>query len=186
MNSLDIAILLIMAVSLTVSSFRGGVRELFSLGSVIVGFVLASRLYHKTSAGILRVTSYPEVNNIISFLLIFIFTAVLISFIGGRISEMVKSKAKVLNVVLGTAIGAIKGILVSSLVVYALLVFLPPDSRVFTMSKTFPYISGVVEVISPIGPKFFRDEFGRKLKEIKGRKATGEEKAPEKKPAAKP
>jgi membrane protein required for colicin V production len=184
-NSLDITILLIMAVSLTLSTFRGGVREIFSLAAVIVGFILASRLYHKTSAGILRVTSYPDVNNVISFLLIFFFTAVLISFIGGRLSEVAKTKAKLMNILLGTAIGAVKGILVSSLVVYAALVFLPQDSRVFTMSKTFPYVSRVVEVISPIGPAFFREEFGKKLAEIRAKKAPEKEKAPEKKPAEK-
>ena len=112
MNSLDLTLLLIIGISLAVSTFRGAVREIFSLGGVVAGFILASRFYEKTSLGILRLTSYPEINNIISFLVIFIFSSVLISFIGGMFSHAVnKSGFKVLNTFLGTFIGAVKGVL---------------------------------------------------------------------------
>jgi membrane protein required for colicin V production len=170
MNSLDLTLLLIIGVSLAVSTFRGAVREIFSLGGVIAGFILASHFYEKTSLGVLRLTSYPEINNIISFLVIFIFSSVLISFIGGMFSHAVnKSGFKVLNTLMGTFIGAIKGVLIASLVLYALLVFFPADSGMFTHSKTFPYAVKFSKLISPIGPKFFREEFDKKLNETKGK-----------------
>ena len=168
MNSLDITILLIMAVSLTVSTFRGGVREIFSLAAVVAGFMLASRLYTMTSESVLRITSVPEINSGISFLAIFMFTAVLISFIGGRIAGAVKkSGLRAFDLILGTAIGAVKGILVCSLVVYALLVFMPADSAVFAKSRAFPHVVRVTELVAPIGPKFFREELEEKLSAIK-------------------
>jgi membrane protein required for colicin V production len=174
MNSLDFTLLIIIGVSLAVSTFRGAVREVFSLGGVIAGFILAAHYYEKTSLGVLRLTSYPEINNIISFLVIFIFSAVLISFIGGMFSHAVnKSGFKVLNTLLGTFIGAIKGVLIVSLVLYALLVFFPADSSMFTHSKTFPYAVRFSKLISPIGPTFFREEFDKKLNETKGQQNTG-------------
>ena len=173
MNSLDLTLLLIIGVSLAVSTFRGAVREIFSLGGVIAGFFLASRYYEKTSVGVLRLTSYPEINNIISFLLIFIFASVLISFIGGMFSHAVnKSGFKLLNTFLGTFIGAIKGVLIASLVLYALLVFFPANSSMFTHSKTFPYAVKFSKAIAPIGPTFFREELDKKLNETKGQQKT--------------
>ncbi len=169
MNSLDLTLLLIIGVSLAVSTFRGAVREIFSLGGVVAGFILASRFYEKTSVGVLRLTSYPEINNIISFLIIFIFSSVLISFIGGMFSHAVnKSGFRVLNTLMGTFVGAVKGVLIASLVLYALLVFFPADSGMFTHSKTFPYAVRFSKFISPIGPTFFREEFDKKLNETKG------------------
>jgi len=181
MNSLDIVILLIMTVALAVSAFRGGIREIFSFGAVIAGFLLAANFYHMATEQFIRPTSHEEVNYIISFLSIFIFSTVLISFIGGRISHAVKkSKLKPWDAMLGTAIGALKGLVISCLIVYALLVFLPTKSRVFTESRTFPYLSRIVEVISPIAPTFFQDEFTKKMDEFK-KSGTAIEKTFEKK-----
>jgi membrane protein required for colicin V production len=175
MNSLDFTLLIIIGVSLAVSTFRGAVREIFSLGGVVAGFILASHYYEKTSLGVLRLTSYPEINNIISFLVIFIFASVLISFIGGMFSHAVnKSGFKVLNTLMGTFIGAIKGVLIASLVLYALLVFFPADSTMFLKSRTFPYAVRLSKLISPIGPTFFREELGKKLNETKGQQKTAQ------------
>ena len=193
MNSLDLVLLLIMTVSIALSALRGGIRELFSLGAIIAAFILASNSYHFTSNTILRLTSHQEVNDIISFLAIFIFTAVLISFIGGHLTSAVKkSKLNSLNVLAGTAIGAIKGVVISCLIVYALMVFLPAGNQSLTGSRAFPYISRVSSLVSPIASRFFQDEFARKLKDFRSGKSvapelkTPGEKPPEmKKPEAK-
>ncbi len=169
MNSLDIIILLIMAVSVTVSTFRGAVREVFSLGAVFAGFLLAANYYHFASNGFLRITTHQEVNDILSFLAIFIVTAALISFIGGRLSEIAKkSGLGFWDHMFGTAIGTVKGVIICTLIVYALLVFLPAKSPVFVMSKAFPYASQAAGLFSPIAPKFFSEEFQKKIKEFKG------------------
>ncbi len=187
MNSLDLILLIIIGVSLAVSTFRGAVREIFSLGGVIAGFILASRYYEKTSLGVLRLTSYQKINDIISFLVIFIFSAVIISFIGGLLSHAVnKSGHRVLNTLMGAFIGAIKGALIASLVLYALLVFFPSDSAMFAKSKTFPYAVKLSKLLSPIGPKFFREELNRKLEEAGKRGPAGGGKSPGPKQPPKP
>ena len=168
MNSLDLAMLFIMMVAIAVSTFRGGVRELFSLASVILGFVIAAHYYLAMSDSLLRLTSYKHVNDTISFIVIFVFSAVLISFIGGRISGMVKkSGLSFLDHILGTTIGAIKGILICALITYALMVFLPAESHVLKGSKALPYISQATEIIAPIGTQAFKEEFKKKLDELK-------------------
>ncbi len=167
MNSLDITILLIMTVTVAVSTVRGAIREMFSLASVFAGFLLAVHLYRYASEGFLRITTHPEVNAILSFLAIFIFTAVLISFIGGRLSEGAKkSGLGFWDHMFGTVLGTLKGVVICTLIVYALLVFLPAKSPVFVKSKAFPYVSQAAGILSPIAPRFFRDEFQRKMKEF--------------------
>jgi len=160
--------LFIMTVAITISTFRGGVRELFSLASVIMGFVIASHYYQATSESFLRLTSYPHVNNTISFIAIFIFSAVLISFIGGRISGIVKkSGLNFMDHILGTTIGTVKGILVCALITYVMMVFLPSESGILKESKALPYIAQATNIISPIGTQAFRDEFKKKLEDLK-------------------
>ncbi|HEY3347484.1 MAG TPA: CvpA family protein [Nitrospirota bacterium] len=166
MNSLDLTLLLIMTVTVGLSTFRGGVREIFSLASVIIGFILASRYYQMDT--FLRLTQHDWLNNTITFFAIFMITSVLISFIGGRISNMVdKSAIKSWNTILGTMVGSLKGIVICSLLAYVLMVFLPADSPVLTTSKSLPYLSQASRILSPIGPEFFRSEFGKKLEALK-------------------
>ena len=172
MNSLDIAILLIMAVSITVSSVRGGIREIFSLAAVIVGFILAAHFYHMASASFIRPTSHPEVNDTISFVSIFLFAAILISFIGGSLTHMAK-KSKSLspwNAIFGTAVGALKGLVISTLIVYVLLVFLSANNEVLTGSVALPYLTRTARLVSPVAPRFFREEFDRKMREMKDKR----------------
>jgi len=179
MNSLDLTILIIMSITILISTFRGVIREIFSLASVIVGFMAATYYYKDPSQGFIHLTEHAEINAIVTCLLIFIFVAVMVSFIGGRISGMVrKSKLKALDVALGTALGALKGLLISALVIYLLMVFLPAKSPIFTKSKAFPYMSKITDAVSPIGSGFFRDELGRKLEEFKN-PAKAEDKKPE-------
>jgi len=169
MNSLDLTILLIMAVSITISTFRGGIRELFSLAAVIVGFLLAANFSHYLSEGFLRLTTHKEVNDIIGFVAVFIFAAMLISFIGGRLSEVArKTGLGFWDHMFGTAIGTLKGVVICTLIVYALLVFLPAKSTVLSRSRAFPILSQAAGLVSPIAPQFFRDEYQKKADEIRG------------------
>ncbi len=172
MNSLDLAMLAIVAVSVTVAMFRGIVRELFSLAAVFLGFYIAMHYYKATSDSFLRLTSYPHINNIISFIGIFVFSAVLISFIGGRISGAVSgvlkaSGLKIWDHVLGVAVGALKGVVICLLITYALMIMAPADSHILKGSKAFPYFSLAVNRIMPVEVKTFEQESKKKLEELK-------------------
>lgn len=167
MNTLDIVFAGIMVVSLAVSAFRGGIRELFSILAILVGFVTASRYYGIPETYMVRLTSHDSVNNIIGFILVFLFIAMLTSFVGGQLTQIVK-KADLgfWNLMAGTAIGAIRGILVCALLTYALLVFMEPGSDLFSTSRAFPYMSQVTQAVSPMGPRHFREGLTSKLESL--------------------
>ncbi len=164
MNTLDILYIFIMTVSLAVSAFRGGVREFFSLAAVALGFVAAANFYHFGAGQLLRLTSHEEVNSIISFMLIFLFVALLVSYVGGQLSHLVKKKKLGFwNLMAGTAIGSLKGLFVCALLTYMLLVFMKPGGGFFSGSRAFPFMSQIAIAVAPIGPKNFREEFEKKL-----------------------
>ena len=168
MNSLDLVLLFVMTISVAISAFRGGIRELFSLAAIVAGFMLASRYYHAASSTLLRFTEHARVNEMISFVGIFIFAAVLISFIGAHLTHIVeRSRLKPLNTFLGMAVGALKGIVISALIVYAIMVFVAVKDPIIADSRAFPYLTRVSGMISPIASGFFRDEFEKKVKEFR-------------------
>jgi membrane protein required for colicin V production len=185
LNTLDIIYIVIMVVSFAVSASRGGVRELFSLMAVGVGFVAASRFYQFGAGQLLRLTSHEEVNNIISFTIIFLFVAILVSYVGQQLTHIVK-KADLgfWNIITGSAIGLVKGLFICALLTYMLLVFMKPGGGFFSGSKAFPLMSELTVAVSPIGPKNFRDELGKKLTGLFGE--TAESATPPKKPSSKP
>jgi membrane protein required for colicin V production len=163
-NALDLLIIGSIAASLLVSVLRGGMREVASIVALVAGFYLAASFYALGSEHIFRITSHQEVNDTISFLVIFMFVGGLASYAGGQITEIIK-KAKLWgwNLMFGVILGGIRGILVACFIVYALLVMLPHDSSTFTKSVLFPYAAIVSERLAPVGPKSFREDFNRKL-----------------------
>jgi len=163
-NALDILILASIAASILVSIFRGGVREVASILALVAGFFLAAKFYGFAAEQVFRITSHDEVNNTVSFLVIFLFVAAMVSYAGGQLTELIKkSKLRGWNITLGIVLGTIRGVLIACFLVYALLVLLPYDSKTFTDSKLMPYTLSVTKIVSPLGPQRFEEDFDRKL-----------------------
>jgi len=172
LSTLDILYIVIMVVSFLVSASRGGVRELFSLLAVGVGFVAAARFYQFGGGQLLRLTSHVEVNNIISFTIIFLFVAILLSYVGAQLTHIVKkAELSFWNVMSGSAIGLLKGLFICSLMTYMLLVFMKPGGGFFSSSRAFPVMSELTLAVSPIGPRHFREELDKKMAGLFGETA---------------
>lgn len=194
MGTLDIVYASIMVVSLVISTFRGGIREVFSLAAIVAGFLMAVNFYPLVSDTVLRFTSHENINGFISFLVIFIFTSALISYIGGQLTQIAKkNELGFANVVGGAAMGTFKGLLVCTLLTYALLVFMDSDEPMFKKSYGFPAISNLTALAAPIGPEDFRMQMKEKLDAVRYglvRQPAGQDKPSgpphEKNPAKKP
>ncbi|MBI5190297.1 MAG: CvpA family protein [Nitrospirae bacterium] len=168
MNAFDMAVASVMAVTALVGLMRGAAREVFSLVSVLAGFLLAARFHTLTSGALIRVTSHEDVNGFISFMAIFIFTSVLISYAGGHFTDMLKNAGfRLWNTLGGPVIGALKGLTVCTSVTFMLMVFLPPDSPFITGSAVFPHLAKLARIVSPVTPESLRRDVGNKLEEVK-------------------
>lgn len=168
MNSLDMVVASVMAVTIIIGVLRGAVREVFSVVAVVAGGLLAMHFNDLTGWTLLRLTSHQEVNDIISFLLIFVFSSVLISYAGGHFSEMISRVGfRLWNTAGGLFVGALKGMVICTFIVFMLMVFLPADSGLTSKSATFPFLSELARLVSPVAPESLRKEMDKRLEKAK-------------------
>jgi len=122
-NWLDVILLGIMLITVIVGLVKGFIREVVGLASVVVGLVLAGQYYENLAALMRPLFSSQMLDDFISFLIIF-FTVVILGWVvASLLSHWTKGPFKLLNHLLGGAVGFLKGILVCGVVVLALLVF---------------------------------------------------------------
>lgn len=166
MSGLDIAIIVIIVVSVLYSLFRGLVREFFSLLSLIVGFFAASSLYSFLASFLSIWIPSNLVANILSFILIFIATSLVISFIGKLVRRFVTAiHLESLDRIMGGLFGFLKGVFIVMVLVLMLVAFLPPGHPILRASRLSPYVVTLSEEILNLLP----DNFERKVREKGGK-----------------
>jgi len=152
MNELDAVILGIVGVSVIYSSWKGFVRDAFSLLGLVGGFVVAARFYSVTSGWVRSWISSPTVASTVGFLIIFLATYLACSF-GGRV---VRRGLKHLRIVwmdrlAGFGLGLLKGVAVCAGIVVLLRVFLPSDTSLLGQSRLAPYVKEIAwEIVNRI------------------------------------
>ena len=140
MNALDVVLIIIVTVSVIYSLFRGLVREVFSLLSIILGFMAAIRLYQIPAGILLTWIDNSMIAHILSFVLTFITVSILISLIGRLVRKFVRfAQFESVDRLLGAVFGLLKGVFVVTVLILVLILFLPPAHPVLTQSQLSPY-----------------------------------------------
>lgn len=140
MNMLDIIFVVVLGYTAIRGLFRGLILEVASLGGVVLGVYLAITYHEELGAPLSQVISNPDWVVIASYLLIFIATILLVSFIAGLARAiMKKTVAAWLDYLGGFAFGILKGGLVCA-VVFWLFMSVLPDSEIARSSRATPYI----------------------------------------------
>lgn len=95
------------------SFIKGILLEVFSLSSIVVGYIVAISLYTKT-AQIMVFINHQPTKNILAFLLLFIISAICMHWIGRLLTTAIKKKGGLskLNRISGGIMGLVKGVLV--------------------------------------------------------------------------
>jgi len=167
MNFLDVFILLIMVASFVYSLFRGLVREVFSLLSLILGFISATRIYHIPAGLILRGIDNLFIANVLGFTLVFIFVSIGISLIGKLIKKFVRHvRLELIDRILGAFFGLLKGAFVVIIIVVVLIAFLPPAHPVLSKSRLSPYFMTIGELSLRMIPGDFRLKVKKKRESL--------------------
>jgi len=147
MNALDVFIIVIMVVSFIYSLFRGLVQEIFSLLSLILGFISAIRIYHIPAGLISHGIDNLFIANVLGFILVFIFVSIGVGLIGKLIKKFVRHiKLESVDRIFGAFFGLMKGAFVVIIVVLILIAFLPPAHPVLSTSRLSPYFMAVGEL----------------------------------------
>jgi len=159
LNSLDWVILAVVFISVLGSLRKGFVREAISLGSVVVGIVLASWLYPMTSSFFLQFVSSQDFAAILGF--VTIFSGCLIA--GALVSFFVHKFVKLAHLqwfdrLLGGAFGLLRGWMIAAVVVLLLTAF-PVKLASIQEARLAPFLLVSARVLVLVTPRTFKDRF---------------------------
>ena len=168
MNLFDIIVIVILGYCLIRGIFRGLVKELSSIIGVFGGFYAAYTYYPVLAKPLSKWIANVGYLNILSFLIIFCGVFIIISILGIIINYLLKIVfLGWLDRVSGAMFGAMKGILIVSVLLIALTAFLPKGTPVIKDSLLSPYVTLVSEKMAKVISKDMKHDFSTKIATIK-------------------
>lgn len=168
MNFFDIIVIVILGYCLIRGIFRGLVKELSSIIGVFGGYYAAYTYYPVLAKPLSKWIANAGYLNIFSFLIIFCGVFIIISILGIIINYLLKIVfLGWLDRVSGAMFGAMKGILIVSVLLIALTAFLPKGTPVIKDSLLSPYVTLVSEKMAKVIPKDMKHAFSTKIATIK-------------------
>jgi membrane protein required for colicin V production len=168
MNFFDIIVIVILGYCLIRGAFRGLVKELSSIIGVFGGFFGAYTYYPVLAKPLSKWIANVGYLNLLSFLIIFCGVFIIISILGIIINYLLKIVfLSWLDRVSGAMFGAMKGILIVSVLLIALTAFLPKGTPVIKDSLLSPYVTLVSEKMAKVISKDMKHDFSTKIATIK-------------------
>ncbi len=168
MNYLDIIIVVILSYCVIRGVFRGLIKELSSIIGVFGGFYAAYTYYMVVAKLLSKWISSPEYLNILSFMLIFCGVFLVISILGVIINYLLKlAFLGWFDRFCGAVFGAMKGMLIVSVILISLTTFLPKGTPVIKDSLLSPHVTLISEKMIKVVPKDMKDVFTTKITELK-------------------
>ena len=168
MNFFDITVIVILGYCLIRGIFRGLVKELSSIIGVFGGFYAAYTYYPILAKPLSKWIANTGYLNLLSFMIIFCGVFIIISILGIIINYLLKIVfLGWLDRVSGAMFGAVKGILIVSVLLIALTAFLPKGTPVIKDSLLSPYVTLVSEKMAKVISKDMKHDFSIKIATIK-------------------
>ena len=168
MNIFDIIVLVILAYCIIRGIFRGLLKELSSIIGVFGGFYAAYTYYTVAAKPLSRWISHTGYLNLVSFLIIFCIVFLVISIVGVIINYLLKlAFLGWFDRLAGALFGAVKAILIVSVLLIALTTFLPKGSPIIKDSLLSPHIAFISEKMVRVDSKEIKHAFMAKIEELK-------------------
>jgi membrane protein required for colicin V production len=168
-NWLDIVLFIVIGVTLLFGIIKGLVRQIIGILAVIVGLILALVYYPYIAYLFGRVISSQVLSHFLGFVSIFLAVLCLGGIISWLVSKMIKGPLKFMNHFLGGGLGLIKGILISGVFVFALLIF-PVNVKALENSFVAPYCLKMTKVIVGLIPQELKESFKEAYEDIMGKR----------------
>lgn len=150
MHWFDISVIILLVLSTLYSLIRGLTKELFSLASLVIGFILAHRYYSLISIRISGFIPNEIVADLLSFGFIFIFSVLIVSQTGKIIRKLLyNAKALTfLDRVAGGFLGLIKGALIIAVIMVPIGIIPFAKKEILSKSKLAPYFLSLSRELS--------------------------------------
>jgi len=168
MNAFDIIVVAILAYSLLRGLFRGLLKEAASVIGVLGGF-FAAHTFYSTAAGYLTgLVSNPAYRNILAFLAIFCIVVIVVNVVAIILKYLLRIVfLGWIDRLGGLVFGAVKGVLIGSVLFLVLTAFLPKGTPLIRDSAAAPYAAVVAEHLSAVISSDIKHEFMSKLDALK-------------------
>jgi len=168
MNYLDIIIVVILCYCVIRGVFRGLIKELSSIIGVFGGFYAAYTYYAVVAKPLSAWISNPGYLNILGFMVIFCVIFLVISILGVIINYLLKlAFLGWFDRFCGAVFGAMKSLLIVSIILIALTTFLPKGAPLIKDSLLSPHVTLISEKMIKVVPKDMKDAFTTKITELK-------------------
>lgn len=156
LNYFDWFLIAVVAWSTVLAFMRGLLLELFALGGLIAGILLASWNYLTVAAILEHVITAKTVANVVAFLLIAVVVMVLCAYIGKALHHTASAIGLgFFDRLLGAVFGYLRGYLLCVAILMAITAFLPPIRAVSKSSLT-PYFLAGAHAVSFVVPHDLR------------------------------
>ena len=156
LNFFDWFLIVLLAWSTILAFVRGLLLELFSLGGLSAGILLASWNYPALASVLGRIITTKTVANVIAFLLIAIGIMVLAALTGKALHHTANAIGLgFFNRLFGAAFGFIRGCLLGVAILMAITAFLPPIAEI-SKSSLAPYFLAGAHAVSFVVPHDLR------------------------------
>jgi membrane protein required for colicin V production len=143
MNLFDWFLIAILAHSTIVAFLRGIILELFSLGGLIAGILIASWNYNRLTVYLERLIVTPSIAEIVSFLLLVIGVTVLSALLGKSLNRTAHAIGLGLfDRMLGAVFGFARGCLLGVAILTAIAAFLPHPSWIKNSQLSSYFLAG--------------------------------------------
>jgi membrane protein required for colicin V production len=158
MNLFDCILIAILAYSTIVAFVRGIILELFSLGGLIVGILLAAWNYNHVALLLSQLIATPATAQIVTFLLIIIGIMVLCTVLGKALNRTAHAIGLAFfDRLLGAVFGFARGCLLGVAILMAIAAFLP-QSQWIANSQLTPYFLAGAHAVSFVVPHDLRQQ----------------------------
>jgi membrane protein required for colicin V production len=165
MNTFDIIVIVILAYSLLRGLFRGLLKEAASVAGVLGGFFLAYLFYAPAAGYLAGLVSNPAYRNILAFLAIFCAVVITVNVIAVVIKYLMRIVfLGWLDRLGGFLFGAVKGVLIVSVIFLVLTAFLPKGTPLIRNSA---YVALAAENLAALVSSDIKHEFTSKLDALK-------------------
>ena len=164
MNTLDIIIICTLSFLIVRGIIRGFIREITSLAGIIAAIWIANGFHPQVTQVLKRYVSPFPLMSLVSFGIIFTAVIIVSAIVGFFLRKIVK---KILlgwaDRIFGGGIAAIKGIVLTYLVIILLTFFLPSRTPLIAKSRLAPLIvSSYQAMVGLISPEFY-EKWKKKL-----------------------
>jgi membrane protein required for colicin V production len=175
LNWLDVILIIILLITFILGLIKGLLRQVIGLLAVVGGIILASRYYGWVSWKLFKFISSDFWRNCLAFLIVFIAVLLLGWLISFILTKLMKGTLSLTNHLLGGLFGLLKGILISAVIVFGLLVF-NFEREALVKSKLAPACLKVAKSFTVLIPDSLEKRFTEAWKKFEGKGGGNEQK----------